>query len=326
MKMRGYLLGTAILTAVPFAASAEDMYPRFTVYGGYSHAFADGDRNADDGIGFFVGAGVPLTRYLNVDFSAYHETFGGKDGGEDQRENSFKADFLFYYSRNRAFSPYVGIGAGYTKTAIDGIGDDTNPFFDAGVGFQTYPFRNSALGFVYDIRYRWLDNTLIGTSSKLEDVVVRAGLVVPFGVATAYRVVETAPTSKAEAEKRPEPVKMSVERRFADVLFDFDRSDIKPSFANNLDAAAKTINELGEQNAKVRVKVDGHTDWVGTDGYNMALGERRANAVKQYLIRKGVAADRIDTTSYGESKPVATNETAEGRALNRRAEVRTTAE
>ena len=85
-------------------------------------------------------------------------------------------------------------------------------------------------------------------------------------------------------------------------------------------------NELAEQDPNLRVKVDGHTDWIGTDGYNQGLGERRASAVKTYLIRKGVAADKIDTTSYGESKPVATNETDEGRQLNRRAEVRTTTE
>src|SRR5690606_24701335 len=119
---------------------------------------------------------------------------------------------------------------------------------------------------------------------------------------------------------------LGAERRFADVLFDFDQSAITATGQSTLDNAATTINELAEQYPTLRVKVDGHTDWVGTDGYNQALGERRANAVKQYLERKGVAGDRIDTTSYGESKPVSTNETDEGRALNRRAEVRTTAE
>ncbi|HEY1077641.1 MAG TPA: OmpA family protein [Fontimonas sp.] len=110
------------------------------------------------------------------------------------------------------------------------------------------------------------------------------------------------------------------------MLFGFDQSTLTPTAQSTLDNAASTINELAEQHPSLKVKVDGHTDWVGTDGYNQALGERRANAVKQYLERKGVASDRIDTTSYGESKPVATNETDEGRALNRRAEVRTTAE
>lgn len=323
MKMRGYLLGAAVLSTMPFAASAQDMYPRFTAYGGYSHAFADGVRNTDDGIGYFVGFGVPINRYLNVDFSAYHHTFDGQDGGAEQRDNAIKTDFQFYYSRNRLFSPYVGIGAGYSETAIDGVGDEWSPFLDAGVGFQSYPFKSTPLGFVYDVRYRWLETPFGNDPDTIEDAIVRVGLVVPFG--TAYKTSTV--MAPKPVDKKPEAVKqLSAERRFTDVLFDFDRSDIRPTFAATLDDASKTINQLGEQNAKVRVKVDGHTDWVGTDGYNMALGERRANAVKQYLIRKGVAADRIDTTSYGESKPVATNETAEGRQLNRRAEVRTTAE
>lgn len=326
MKIRGCLLSAAVLAGVPGAAFAEDVKPLFTIYGGYSHLFADSERNSDDGIGFFVGGGVPISRYFNVDFSAYHHDLGGETGVPDTAENGFKTDFLFYYSRNRAFSPYVGIGAGLNRTRNETTGDtEDDTFFDAGVGFQTYPFFDGKLGLMGDVRYRWLD-TDAGGSSTIEDVVARAGFVVPFGTVKAAAPV-VAPVAKPKpAEKQPEPVQLELERRFTDVLFDFDKSDIKPAFSGILDDAAKTINQLSEQNANVRVKVDGHTDWIGTDGYNMGLGERRAGAVKQYLIRKGVAADRIDTTSYGESKPVATNETAEGRQLNRRTEIRTTAE
>jgi OOP family OmpA-OmpF porin len=72
------------------------------------------------------------------------------------------------------------------------------------------------------------------------------------------------------------------------------------------------------------VDVSGHTDWIGTDAYNQALSERRANTVKDYLVQKGVDASHIRTFAYGESQPVAPNTTPEGRALNRRAEIRTT--
>lgn len=328
MKIRGCLLAAAALTTLPVAAhAAEAMYPKFTISGGYSHAFADGDRQADDGMGFFVGVGLPITHYFNVDFSAYHHGFDGKTRGTTQfpdwTENAVKADFLFYYSRNRVFSPYVGFGVGYAKTKIKNTGfDGSEAFFDAGVGFQTYPFKSSTLGFVYDIRYRWMDDDRF---NRLEDVVARVGLVVPFGVTytLAPPVVEKAPPPPVKPT--PEPT-LGAERRFTDVLFAFDKSDLTPKAMSDLDSAAATINELSNQHPNLRVKVDGHTDWIGTDGYNQALGERRASAVKNYLVRKGVAADRIDTTSYGESKPVASNETAEGRQLNRRAEVRTTGE
>ncbi|MFP5306352.1 MAG: OmpA family protein [Gammaproteobacteria bacterium] len=330
MKIRGCLLAAVVCSGVPFAASADDLYPRLTVYGGYSHALADDDspfrNDADDGVGFFVGTGVPITRYFNVDFVAHHHEFADVGAGVDAIENGIKADFLFYYSRERLFSPYVGLGAGYNKTRFDGAGfDEEGPFFDAGLGFHSYPFLKGRLGWMGDLRYRWLK--VDGGSDTTDEVIARIGLVVPFGLYAAAGAVPVVDKPAQPAQPTPEAVtEVDLERRFTDVLFAFDKYDLSPTAISILDDAAETINRLSEQDPNVRVKVDGHTDWIGTDAYNMGLGERRANAVKQYLIRKGVASDRIDTTSYGESKPVATNETAEGRALNRRSEVRTTAE
>jgi OmpA-OmpF porin, OOP family len=62
----------------------------------------------------------------------------------------------------------------------------------------------------------------------------------------------------------------------------------------------------------------GHTDSIGTDAYNLKLGQRRAESVKRYLVRQGVSADRVYTDTKGEREPVATNKTADGRARNRR--------
>ena len=69
------------------------------------------------------------------------------------------------------------------------------------------------------------------------------------------------------------------------------------------------------------VAVSGHTDSVGSDAYNVKLGQRRADVVKDYLVSKGVPGSKITTKSFGESQPVASNKTADGRAKNRRAEV-----
>jgi OOP family OmpA-OmpF porin len=71
----------------------------------------------------------------------------------------------------------------------------------------------------------------------------------------------------------------------------------------------------------LRVSVEGHTDSVGSDAYNMRLSERRAVSVRDYMIAEGIAADRITTRGLGKSHPVATNDTAEGRAENRRVEI-----
>ena len=67
--------------------------------------------------------------------------------------------------------------------------------------------------------------------------------------------------------------------------------------------------------------IEGHTDWIGTDAYNQGLSERRANSVMDYLVDHGVAASRLSTTGFGESRPIASNQNREGRALNRRVEL-----
>lgn len=103
----------------------------------------------------------------------------------------------------------------------------------------------------------------------------------------------------------------------ADTLFDFDKSALKPEGKAALDQVA-----AGIKGVKLEVVIAvGNTDSVGTDAYNLALGQRRAESVKAYLVSKGVPADRIYTESKGKSNPVATNATAEGRSLNRRVDI-----
>ena len=103
------------------------------------------------------------------------------------------------------------------------------------------------------------------------------------------------------------------------VNFEFDKSNIDAASAGVLDVAAEQLNGC----PNVAVAVDGHTDSVGTDAYNQGLSERRANAVKSHLVDRGVPASRLTATGYGERNPIASNDTAEGRALNRRVELKT---
>ncbi|NDI26674.1 MAG: OmpA family protein [Burkholderiaceae bacterium] len=102
----------------------------------------------------------------------------------------------------------------------------------------------------------------------------------------------------------------------ADTLFDFDKSTLKS-------AGVATLNKLAQDIKKMKLEVViivGYTDSVGTDAYNIALGQRRANAVKAFLTNDGgVEATRVYTESKGKADPVASNATAEGRAKNRRA-------
>ncbi len=101
------------------------------------------------------------------------------------------------------------------------------------------------------------------------------------------------------------------------VNFDHDSAKLRPGSLAILDNAAATLKEWGE----VKVEVAGHADSINSDAYNRKLSQRRAEAVRAYLIKKGVAADRLTAKGYGESKPVADNKTREGRAKNRRVEL-----
>lgn len=101
------------------------------------------------------------------------------------------------------------------------------------------------------------------------------------------------------------------------VHFDFDKATLRPEAKVILNEAAALL----EQHERVVVEVAGHTDSVGTDQYNQGLSERRAIAVRDYLIEQGVRASRLTAVGYGESRPVATNDTDEGRQQNRRVEL-----
>ena len=116
---------------------------------------------------------------------------------------------------------------------------------------------------------------------------------------------------------------LGANRSFENVYFAFDKDELTDYAKATLDNAASVIGELAKKYPALKVDLAGHTDWMGTDAYNQALSERRANVVKGYLARKGVDAKSVSTFAYGESKPAAPNDTDEGRALNRRTEIRT---
>ncbi|MBB3035003.1 peptidoglycan-associated lipoprotein Pal [Alteriqipengyuania lutimaris] len=99
------------------------------------------------------------------------------------------------------------------------------------------------------------------------------------------------------------------------IYFDTDRYNIDTADA----AALQTQAQYLSQYPNLRVTIEGHADERGTRDYNLALGERRANAAKNYLVSLGIAANRVRTVSYGEERPVATASTPEAWAQNRRA-------
>jgi outer membrane protein OmpA-like peptidoglycan-associated protein len=125
----------------------------------------------------------------------------------------------------------------------------------------------------------------------------------------------------AVAAPAPAPVPVPVipaKSTFAsDALFDFDKSELKPEGKKALD---ELIGKIKSVDLQLAIAV-GHTDSVGSEAYNLALSTRRAESVKSYMVSQGLPANKITTVGKGESQPVASNDTAQGRAKNRRVDI-----
>ncbi|MEI8185446.1 MAG: peptidoglycan-associated lipoprotein Pal [Chlorobiaceae bacterium] len=113
----------------------------------------------------------------------------------------------------------------------------------------------------------------------------------------------------------PPPPPPVVKTSLGDVFYDFDKSELRTDAVEQLQNNAKWLNE----NQSSKVTIEGHCDERGTNEYNLALGERRANSAKTYLVNLGADASRINTVSFGEEKPFDQGHNEEAWAQNRRA-------
>ena len=142
------------------------------------------------------------------------------------------------------------------------------------------------------------------------------GAIVAPTPAAAAPAAAPAPAAPAPAPA-PAPAVATKVTYAADAFFDFDKSVLKPEGKAKLDDLVSKVKGI---NLEVIIAV-GHTDSVGSDAYNQKLSVRRSEAVKAYLVSKGIEKNRVYTEGKGEKQPVADNKTAEGRAKNRRVEI-----
>jgi OOP family OmpA-OmpF porin len=202
-------------------------------------------------------------------------------------------------------------------------GDSQNHFLlNYGGGLKIFLTRNVALR--GDVR-----NVInFHGSDRFSNLLYTAGLTYEIGGKEKEEIQEEAPAAEPEPVPAPAPVvtppppppapapKEQGSIIFRNINFDFDKSNIKAESYPILDE----VTEYLKANPNVKMEVQGHTDGKGTAAYNLKLSDRRAAAVKTYLVGKGVAADRLETKGYGLSKPIAPNDTEENRARNRRVE------
>jgi outer membrane protein OmpA-like peptidoglycan-associated protein len=169
-------------------------------------------------------------------------------------------------------------------------------------------------------RYNWADQRVTGGGGNRGSIEYATT-----GLGLTYNAAPPAPPAPAppppapvvaSAAPAPPPAKKKIVLR--GVQFDFNRATIRADAQPILDEAITTLQQEGG----VAVIAEGYTDDIGSDTYNEQLSLRRANAVRDYLTRGGIAGDRISVEGFGKSHPVASNATADGRAQNRRVELR----
>ncbi len=354
---RAALAATLIGLALPLHAE-EFFDKRPYISPLFAYTFDEKDRNSEAGLGWYLGGGKAVNKYWNVELGSFYSRFSGNGGSNSARwrEYGAKVDGQFFYSREKTFSPYFGFGAGAQRTDVLGTGlHDVQPIVDAGLGFISwFDVSGFDVGLRADARYRWafLDQISNRTSPRigqLNEPILKVGLVMPVGpkmvvASTAATVQGPDKTLDSDGDGVPDALDRcpgtprgvvvdstgcprdvatgaaASQRQFDDVLFDFDHSDLTAAGTAILDQAAEVVDTGAYRS--LRINIAGHTDAIGSEGYNQALSERRANAVRSYLVKKGVDASRIQTFAYGETMPKADNQSAAGRALNRRAEVK----
>jgi OmpA-OmpF porin, OOP family len=301
-------------------------------------------RNTNDGLGGSIYGGKFFDANWAVEFGYFHHYFDNAfANGRSWRENGIEGSGLYFFNRSWPIQPFLIMSADWVHTTrpdeVEGVdtSDNTGDNFAwaAGAGLMV-PFRvfGYPVGLRADARLRWLKigskllvntdgSTTANNDGDFQEPVLRAGFIIPLGVKRVAAATPAPAAAPVKAAPPPPPAAPAEEgTRFEDVNFPYNKSTLTDKARASLDADAKAIDKMVQRNPKTVVEVSGHTDWIGSDAYNQALSERRAQSVKDYLTRKGVAASRINTQAFGESKPIADNRTDEGRALNRRAEIR----
>ncbi len=318
MKLKntlGLAIGT-LIAATSFGALAQG---QGAVEGElfYKKQYNDSVKHIEDGFNPGARIGYFLTDDLSLNLS-YDKTnhTRSNDGTGSQKiggdTSSLTAQYHFGQAGVDSLRPYVEGGFGHQSRGnvkADGhSGRDQSTLAIAGAGVKYYFTNNVYARAGVEADYA-LDNGKWDYSALV-------GLGVNFGGNAGAAAPAPTPAPAPEPTPEPEAPVAQVVRVELDVKFDFDKSVVKPNSYGDV----KNLADFMAQYPATNVEVAGHTDSIGPDAYNQKLSQRRADAVKQVLVKDGVAPSRITAVGYGESRPVADNATEAGRAVNRRVE------
>ena len=301
-RIASAIAGVALFAAASggFAEELRGVYlgPSVTGY------FFDDDRfihdEDDDAVVLGLNLGYRFDNPLAIELG-YGRDIDGMD------LDVFRLDGFYYLPRSEGgWAPYFVLG--YTNYNFDdkhimADGDDSTGQMDAGFGVSKtwgtqWEFRGDG---------RFLER--FGSGDQATDLALNLAL-------NYYFAKPAAPVAEPEpvAQPQPAPETRTLTVKL-NVLFEFDKSVVRAIYGDELAAVGSAMREHDD----IELVLEGHTDSVGSDAYNQDLSKRRVEAVKEKLVADfGIAANRINTVGYGESRPIADNATEEGRALNRR--------
>jgi outer membrane protein OmpA-like peptidoglycan-associated protein len=275
--------------------------------------------NADAGgailpfVGYRFGDRYFFTPLVQAQFAAFSNVDWSAGGGDERTASLFAitAGARLGLKEGPLEIYFTAQGGYYT--------DMTGPINDKGEGF--------AIGGALD--YELSPGNLLGLFIRRDQSSMRAGrittndltyLITGFGYEHRFLPPPPPPPPAPAVAEAPPPPAPAQRKKIVlrGVHFDFDKANIRADAEPILDTAVSTL----QSDQPVEIVVEGHTDSVGTEQYNQSLSVRRATAVRDYLEMKGIDASRMTIEGFGESNPVASNDTAEGRAQNRRVELR----
>lgn len=349
-------LGSAGLLSLVLATPAPAAEPT-PWYGAAlaSYVEPDGNRDADSALGLAAIYGAPLSQMLAVETNAFYHRSKAESNGDHFPNWGVGVD-LNFLGQEAAGQPFMLVGFGSTVEKQPS-GKAGSYYVDAGLGFVVPRFYSERYALRAEVRwYSVFNDDFVPGEDRLDDLRFNIGLQFgPPAMAAPAPAPEPAPTP-AVMEPEPMPVPAPAPVRPAapadsDADGVFDAADLCPGTARGqrvdargcvvleevklsgvgftagsaiLTGSAKAVLD-GVASAlaarpDVKIEIAGHTDSVGADATNLNLSQRRADAVRTYLISRGVAPERLTAKGYGETRPVDSNDTLPGRANNRRVE------
>lgn len=317
----------------PLAAAAGDEAGHwfFTPFVGgiYPDSKRDTDGNAFD---YGAGFGKQLTDSWALELYFNRSSLRNKFDDDHTTLSQLNLDVLHIWNRRSTFAPYVQVGAGWLQVSEHGYPNGSYFNAEGGVGAFIKLWENAdgsrSFSLRPDVRARWDHQGTGGVvpitrSGDMVDLIYTLGFTLSFGppvpapAPVAAAAVVAVPVAAAPAAAPPPPPPP------ADVVlhgveFATDSATLTAGSKPVLDNVAAEL----KQNPGMKVELQGHTDSTGSAPHNLELSQRRAEAVRDYLVGAGVPAAQLTARGYGQSQPIASNATAEGRAENRRTVMR----